>query len=346
MTASITVTGICIILLASSTLAWHGPGHYMVAHIAQSYLQKNNPEALDWANKILAPYTDECGENLYPFVEAATWADKIKDQGWHIFDNNHFINNHWYDKGAVPMKAFDNDTFANIIFAIAENINTLSSTKDDPYGSSKSIFGKSLSLRTLIHFLGDIHQPLHAEERVTPDKPDGDMGGNLFLIKHYDNKYMDNLHFVWDEMFMPYNTSIRTNLPPALYKQIEDWSLSIQAEYPFEALAQQIEKNNTQQSWGDESFEIARSFAYVGITDGEELPQAYMDKGRDICRKRVALGGYRLGVTLDYIYKHISSKGSCPESNYVKKMISFMYPAPRKQIMKLQKSKSGNVSST
>jgi hypothetical protein len=321
--------GLLMVLLMGRSIAWHGNGHYLVAHIAQTYLLKNNQEALNWANGLLEPYKDVCGEDLYPFVESATWPDKIKDQNWHIFDNHHFISNHWFDKGAIP-RNMDNNSYANIVFAIADNVNTLSSTKEDPYGSSKSIMGKSLSLRTLIHYFGDIHQPLHAEERVTPDKPNGDMGGNLFKIKHYNDKFMDNLHFVWDEMFEDISTSIRSNLNKTQYAFIDNISMAIQQEYPYEALKDQIARNSTQKSWGLESFEISYSFAYKGIEENTELPAQYQAEGRRICRQRVALAGYRLGMTLDQIYRHISSRDKKNLSGYLASLTQFMYAEKKK----------------
>jgi S1/P1 Nuclease len=41
---------------------------------------------------------------------------------------------------------------------------------------------ESFILRLLIHYIGDIHQPLHATAKVNPNYPKGDMGGNLFTI--------------------------------------------------------------------------------------------------------------------------------------------------------------------
>ena len=318
------------VMLVGSAAAWHGNGHYLVAHIAQSYLLNNNQDALQWANKLLEPYTDVCGENLYPFVEAATWADKIKDQNWHIFDNHHFISNFWFDQGAVP-RSMDNNSYANIVFAIAENVNALSSTKEDPYGSSKSVLGKSLSLRTLIHYIGDIHQPLHAEERVTPEKPNGDMGGNLFTIQHYNSPAIDNLHFIWDEMFEDLSTGIRSNLNKTQYAFIEGISQAIQQEYPYDSLKDQIARSSTQKSWGLESFEIAHSFAYTGITEKQDLPQDYQTQGRAICRKRVALAGYRLGITLDQIYKHLNAREKKNLPAYLAEITQFMVE-PKKRI--------------
>lgn len=58
--------------------------------------------------------------------------------------------------------------------------------------------GKSLALRLLIHFMGDIHQPLHCSDRYTTENPKGDKGGNDFALK---NHYSANeLHAVWDNV--------------------------------------------------------------------------------------------------------------------------------------------------
>ena len=42
--------------------------------------------------------------------------------------------------------------------------------------------GKSLALRLLIHYYGDIHQPLHNVDRYTKEFPNGDKGGNEFEL--------------------------------------------------------------------------------------------------------------------------------------------------------------------
>lgn len=63
--------------------------------------------------------------------------------------------------------------------------------------------GQSLALRLLIHFYGDIHQPLHCSDRYTKDKPKGDKGGNDFALK---NHYTANeLHAVWDNVLYTYH---------------------------------------------------------------------------------------------------------------------------------------------
>ena len=294
-----------VAMLASMMMninAWHGVGHYSVAYIAQSYLIENDPEALEWANKLLEPFTDVCGENLYPFVESANWADKIGDTQWNIFYYHHFISHAWFAEGAKPYD-FDIRPYANVVYGINEHTSQLASQSVDLYGSSKSILGKSIALRNIVHYLGDIHQPLHGSERITPSRPEGDKGGNLFLIDHYHNKSVDNLHFVWDHMFEPQHDDFRSNLPPEKYMAIKDIAESIMLEYPIESLNDKILHNSTPESWGLESNKIAQEFVYAGLTEGKDLPEEYQEKGRQICRERVALGGYRLGMLLSITYK-------------------------------------------
>ncbi len=65
--------------------------------------------------------------------------------------------------------------------------------------------GRSYALRLLIHYLGDIHQPLHALSRVNPEFKAGDRGGNDFpLPSHYSTK---ELHAVWDSVIYEFHVN-------------------------------------------------------------------------------------------------------------------------------------------
>lgn len=61
---------------------------------------------------------------------------------------------------------------------------------------------KSYALRLLIHYIGDIHQPLHASARVDKKYPKGDAGGNFFTVPAKENT--KNLHAVWDSAVYAY----------------------------------------------------------------------------------------------------------------------------------------------
>jgi len=62
--------------------------------------------------------------------------------------------------------------------------------------------GDSFDLRLLIHFVGDIHQPLHATSRYTSKYPHGDAGGNGFKLTSKDG--VTNLHSLWDSVLYSY----------------------------------------------------------------------------------------------------------------------------------------------
>merc|ERR1712226_736207 len=55
-------------------------------------------------------------------------------------------------------------------------------------------------MRLLIHFVGDVHQPLHCTSRVNHQYPKGDFGGNLFKVSEKSGTGVDNLHAVWDSL--------------------------------------------------------------------------------------------------------------------------------------------------
>lgn len=63
--------------------------------------------------------------------------------------------------------------------------------------------GKSLALRLLIHYYGDIHQPLHCSNRYTKENPKGDKGGNDFIVKNHLSA--KELHAVWDGVVYSYH---------------------------------------------------------------------------------------------------------------------------------------------
>lgn len=51
----------------------------------------------------------------------------------------------------------DNTSDEDVVWSIDQIIDFLSSTKKDFSGKSKEILGKSLEMRNLIHFIGDLH---------------------------------------------------------------------------------------------------------------------------------------------------------------------------------------------
>ena len=59
---------------------------------------------------------------------------------------------------------------------------------------------KSFALRLIIHYHGDIHQPLHTVAAVDQLYPEGDIGGNAEQIPEKGDSGVTNLHSVWDSV--------------------------------------------------------------------------------------------------------------------------------------------------
>jgi hypothetical protein len=57
-------------------------------------------------------------------------------------------------------------------------------------------------MRLLIHYVGDLHQPLHATSRLDANYSKGDAGGNYVHLPSKDG--ITNLHAVWDSMVYEY----------------------------------------------------------------------------------------------------------------------------------------------
>ena len=55
---------------------------------------------------------------------------------------------------------------------------------------------RSVALRLLMHYVGDIHQPLHVTEHYNDQYRTGDLGGNL--VKLNEKFGISNLHQAWD----------------------------------------------------------------------------------------------------------------------------------------------------
>lgn len=53
-------------------------------------------------------------------------------------------------------------------------------------------------------------------------------------------------------------------------------------------------QNMNTEDWAKESYAIASTFVYKGITEDEELPDDYKAKGKAIAEKQLVIAGYRL----------------------------------------------------
>lgn len=132
-------------------------------------------------------------EDKHMFVECATFADDIKDKGFSNLSPWHFTDQPFLDEG------FNTTVFPenfNVTWSIDYMRENLKAPKANPDIGVKWDLGDAFNMRLLIHFTGDMHQPLHTVSRYTAQFPNGDRGGNDYMLTEKDG--VNELHALWD----------------------------------------------------------------------------------------------------------------------------------------------------
>lgn len=154
---------------ASSAHAWGAAGHAIVGELAQSYLA---PQTQVEIAKLLPR-----GERL---ADIANWADDYRKQcsntgPWH------YVN--------IPIAAASYDPARDCpdakgcVISATERALAILAAPNSP------TVDRILALRLTVHFIGDLHQPLHCGDRA-------DHGGNDLRVRFAGRSA--NLHGVWD----------------------------------------------------------------------------------------------------------------------------------------------------
>ncbi len=166
----------CWFLVSQPAFAWWETGHQVVARIAAAHL---TPAARTRVARILnVPDTPEAVADA--LADASTWADQTKAESktrpWHYIDLA--IQD---QKSDIGERCRNNNCITARIRLFA-----LQLSSQTPTAPSSELD----ALRYLVHFVGDIHQPLHAIS-------DADLGGNCELVDP-PVEAAKNLHAVWD----------------------------------------------------------------------------------------------------------------------------------------------------
>lgn len=159
--------------LAGAASAWGPHGHQVVAEVAAREL---NPAARAEVERLLG---DRAGNAMR---EASTWADEIRgEERWRHTGSWHYLN---FRRGDCSYSAKQNCRDGNcVVGAIEREARVLADRK-------ASQAKRANALRFVIHFVGDVHQPLHAGFGH-------DRGGNDFQVRFGLDG--GNLHGFWDQ---------------------------------------------------------------------------------------------------------------------------------------------------
>ncbi|HVZ26886.1 MAG TPA: S1/P1 nuclease [Sediminibacterium sp.] len=168
-----------LLLIASAGVktvkAYDKTGHLIVAQVANKNLSKKARKALE---KLL-------GEN--GIVYYANWADEIKSD--HAYDWASKLHYYNFDKEYTASdmdQAFEKAaaTPASLIHAIDSLVRVLKSNHND-----------TEAVKFLVHFVGDLSQPLHLGHTK-------DRGGNAIRVRWFRDS--TNLHTLWDNYMVEF----------------------------------------------------------------------------------------------------------------------------------------------
>lgn len=266
-----------------SGYSWGPDGHRIVADIAERLLLPTTRESV---SRMLS------GSSM---SEVANWADEIDHKPEFAWTKcMHYIDasigrcsvdlNTDCAKGCCVVKAIANYTDQIMRSSLPED-----------------------ALKFLIHFMGDVHQPLHAGHRE-------DKGGNMIEVSleffNSDHK-KENLHEIWDSALIKryladfdhswksYADNISGQIQSGVYVDEAGTCSHYQGgeDCPLSAAV--------------ESASLACEYAYIDelaheIKSGDRLSHVYFETRIKVVEKRLALAGIRLSEILNEIF---SKKG-------------------------------------
>lgn len=270
---------VSLLLLAPSAMAWSALGHRLVGELAQRHLT-------DAANAEVADLLK--GEPTPTLAGVATWADTLRGSDPARFKATsrwHYINTPPGTCSYVPERDCAN---GECVIGAIDAQRRLLADRRQPLATRRD------ALKFLVHFVGDVHQPMHANNRA-------DKGGNDYQIslrtdlqpeayarKNYVDGVMGtNLHSIWDFYILG-----TRGLDLRQYADRLD-------ALPWPPMTTPV---STPQAWSGESCRLVESRDLYPA--GHKLDRSYLDAMRPLAEQRVRQGAYRLAMVLNATLGH------------------------------------------
>ena len=265
--------------------AWGTLGHETIGYIAQNFV-KEETEA--WAQAIL---DDDSSDYL---ANVSTWADSYKYTSEGSFSSAF----HYIDAEDDPPSScnvdFDRDCGDEgcVVSAIANYTQRVQ--------ESDSLDDQEIdyALRFLVHFIGDVTQPLHDESF--------EIGGNEVNVTFDDED--TNLHSIWDTE-MPeqlrggYELEDAKSWADNLTAEIHNGTFSHQAKTWLSGLDISNPKGSAM-AWATDANKYVCSVVMpdgADVLESGDLYPDYYDSAIDTVELQIAKAGYRLAAWLDAI---------------------------------------------
>ncbi len=255
----------CLLLAIAPVRAWGPDGHRVVAQLAQAAL---TPAARVQVRELLR---DEPEPTL---AGVANWADTLRsNDSWRHAGPWHYLNLPDLRCDYRPQRDCPGGNC--VIGAIEAQTRVLA---DASQPRQKRIE----ALKFVVHFVGDVHQPMHAGLR-------SDRGGNDFQISYNGDGW--NLHSVWDSLIL------REPL-----QHDGGWrGMSKRLGSSTAALARNtLPPHSGAREWALESCALIGAESLY--PSRHKISSRYLNKHRPLAEKRLRLAGERLAALLNAVF--------------------------------------------
>lgn len=302
-----------VALTLTHVSAWSYVGHRLVAQIAQQYLTDKTEQKL----KKILPEVD--GD----ISKIASWADQIKGQPQYRYTAPlHYVDTHDDPPNSCVLNPVrDCPDGKCVLGAIKDFAQKLAPAIDygfvrsSPYRRPKTPPHNppsepapqdpsqeiSDALKFLVHFIGDVHQPLHVSGKLR--------GGNQEFVYFEGRKA--NLHSVWDGKLL--DKRIRENFKQDSSQYIQFLNLKAHKEWVDEAskwtqCPQKLKVGNNDvdlcpEVWATYVDKLNCDTVWVFPSDeNEDLAGDYYERNIDTLDRAITMGGIRLGHALNEIF--------------------------------------------
>ena len=297
---------------AAPTTPWNDSGHRIVSLLAWTRLEPAAQREVERLLRAHPRFAEDLQAGLprdaapalavrHAFALAANWPDTVRSlthpmhrvanrPTWHYIDLSFAI-----DGIAVPPKVSSTSPDPDdIVAAIAWNGARLADR--DLRAADRAI-----ALCWVVHLVEDLHQPLHACSLRSATFPDGDAGGNRFLVTRspYDRHSVTNLHALWDSLLGEYRSPT--------WEACLVTGLASLPEFAPSVLAEAVVVRDPA-AWAKESHDLAVRHAYrngtlQGAVSGETppplLPAGYLAEAEAIAMQRAFVAAARLADLLN-----------------------------------------------
>ncbi|EAY00297.1 hypothetical protein TVAG_179680 [Trichomonas vaginalis G3] len=263
---------------------WWGHAHSLIASIAMKDFSSKE-------RKILEKFLEYGQHKRATIEEVAVWQDDLKG----AYDLG--IMSSWHFTPRPLIKDGYTATLQPVTYNITSYMNSAWNSLTNPATTDPWII--AFHLRSLIHFVADVHTPHHNVGYYSQETPDGDKGGNLYqIICNYGSACM-NIHFLWDSacLALPLGN-------PLIPKYLDEFSENVTKIMKNHQKAKMGDLETIDfMKWSNESYDTVKQYGYSpAIERYGEVTDQYLKTCQSVALNRVSLAGYRLSTVLRQIY--------------------------------------------